>query len=438
LKFLSIGDTTVAIINEGDNSPDIKYSLNGGKKWVRWDYSPINLQDGDSIYFKGDNPSGFSVSSSEYSHFSLSGDGMIAASGDITSLLDDGVCNTLIIPREYYFWGLFAGCSSLTTAPELPATTLTSYCYESMFNGCTSLTTAPELPATTLAQGCYSSMFVGCTSLTTAPELPATTLAQGCYSSMFGGCTSLTTAPELPAATLAIGCYQSMFASCTSLTTAPELSATTLANYCYYSMFQDCSSLTEAPELPATALTTRCYFRMFAECSNLVVAPELPAETLGGACYVMMFINCTKLSYIKCLALNPQGKFMSNWVAGVASSGTFVKNAIATGWTTGNSGIPNGWTVEDDSQPIVVDNCSVFVVSYDTSLKMSFIRTIRAITGLGLKEAKNFVDSIPKTLMDSLSLEEARNIAQQIYDCEAQGSCDIRDSNETIIEKYYH
>jgi len=50
-----------------------------------------------------------------------------------------------------------------------------------MFYGCTGLTTAPELPATTLASNCYSSMFNGCTGLTTAPELPATTLPDSCY-----------------------------------------------------------------------------------------------------------------------------------------------------------------------------------------------------------------------------------------------------------------
>ena len=60
-----------------------------------------------------------------------------------------------------------------------------------MFQGCTSLTTAPELPVTTLAPHCYSSMFMNCTSLTTAPELHATTLANYCYSYMFNGCTSL-------------------------------------------------------------------------------------------------------------------------------------------------------------------------------------------------------------------------------------------------------
>jgi hypothetical protein len=60
-----------------------------------------------------------------------------------------------------------------------------------MFYGCTSLTTIPELPATTLADRCYYSMFQGCTSLTTIPELPATTLADYCYTAMFQGCSNI-------------------------------------------------------------------------------------------------------------------------------------------------------------------------------------------------------------------------------------------------------
>ena len=118
-----------------------------------------------------------------------------------------------------------------------------TYCYGYLFYNCTSLTTAPSLPATTLAQLCYDSMFSGCTSLTTAPALPAITLEDGCYEYMFSGCTSLTTAPALPATTLADGCYSYMFNNCSSLTTAPALPATTLANYCYGSMFNNCSSL---------------------------------------------------------------------------------------------------------------------------------------------------------------------------------------------------
>ena len=34
-------------------------------------------------------------------------------------------------------------------------------------------------------------MFYGCTSLTTAPVLPASTLVEKCYAAMFGGCSNL-------------------------------------------------------------------------------------------------------------------------------------------------------------------------------------------------------------------------------------------------------
>jgi hypothetical protein len=60
-----------------------------------------------------------------------------------------------------------------------------------MFSGCTNLTTAPALPATTLATSCYFGMFSGCTNLTTAPALPAKTLAERCYGNMFYGCLKL-------------------------------------------------------------------------------------------------------------------------------------------------------------------------------------------------------------------------------------------------------
>ena len=38
-------------------------------------------------------------------------------------------------------------------------------CYAYMFQNCTSLTTAPDLPATTLSAYCYDNMFVGCSKL---------------------------------------------------------------------------------------------------------------------------------------------------------------------------------------------------------------------------------------------------------------------------------
>ena len=152
-----------------------------------------------------------------------------------------------------------------------PTSISKNYCYSEMFRGCTNLTSAPELPATTLAEGCYEGMFRGCTRLTATPELPATTLAERCYFNMFLGCTSLTSASELPATTLAEYCYYSMFNGCTSLTAAPKLLATTLATACCYSMFEGCTSLTTAPELLATTLVRSCYAYMFDGCVNLKV-----------------------------------------------------------------------------------------------------------------------------------------------------------------------
>ena len=82
-------------------------------------------------------------------------------------------------------------------------------------------------------------MFNGCTSLTTAPKLPATTLANSCYSNMFNGCTSLTTAPKLKATTLAINCYSKMFASCTNLKSVTMLATNVSANDCLYKWLND-------------------------------------------------------------------------------------------------------------------------------------------------------------------------------------------------------
>ena len=243
---------------------------------------------------------------------------------------------------------MFYGCTNLTQAPSiLPATTLAGNCYDNMFRGCTSLTKAPELPATTLASNCYAYMFQGCTSLITAPELPAIDLVEYCYRGMFQGCTSLITAPELPAIDLVEYCYRGMFQGCTNLTQAPSLPATTLASNCYEYMFEGCKSLTTAPELPATTLASRCYSNMFYGCKSLTTAPELPATTLASNCYAYMFYGCKNLNYIKCLATDISADNCTGyWLFFASTSGTFVKHPNAT-WPSGESGIPNGWTVEN-------------------------------------------------------------------------------------------
>ena len=347
LTFNILSAGTIYWKAQNIDTKEIQYSINDAP-WVSITSTsapgtPIELNTGDVIKFKGDGT--ISTGSSSYNTFSGS-TAKFEVEGNIMSLIDStGFTTATTLASSYTFYRLFYNCTGLTSAENLilPATTLADYCYGYMFYGCTSLTSAPALPATTLATNCYYNMFNGCTSLTSAPVLPATTLASNCYQSMFSGCTSLTTAPELPATTLASYCYQNMFAYCESLTTAPELPATTLADRCYQNMFRYCS-LTTAPELPATTLAERCYQSMFSNCVSLTTAPELPAETLVSYCYYQMFQRCSSLNYIKCLATNiSAGNCTTNWVSNVAIIGTF-ETPSSTNWSTGASGIPNGWT----------------------------------------------------------------------------------------------
>lgn len=220
--------STVGLENINGEKPDIKYSRDG-VNWTQWDYSKITLANaGDKVYMKGNNPNGFSVTERGYNHFYFSGS--VAASGSIMSLIDEkGV--TRVIPNERCFTRLFSSGKYLTTAPELPATTLTTGCYSNMFAYCTGLVSPPKLPATTMAENCYLEMFIGCSSLETAPELHATTLARGCYCLMFKNCKSITRAPELPVSILIRGCYSQMFVGCSSLNYIKCLATDISADY---------------------------------------------------------------------------------------------------------------------------------------------------------------------------------------------------------------
>jgi hypothetical protein len=116
-------------------------------------------------------------------------------------------------------------------------------------------------------------------------------------------------------------------------------------------MFAGCTNLTTAPELPATTLATGCYYSMFNGCSSLTAAPVLPATVLVKECYRNMFYGCANLNYIKAMfTTDPSSSYPNyytyDWVNGVASSGTFVKNSAATWNATGIHGIPSGWTVQ--------------------------------------------------------------------------------------------
>ncbi|MDR1955725.1 MAG: 50S ribosomal protein L7/L12 [Treponema sp.] len=57
---------------------------------------------------------------------------------------------------------------------------------------------------------------------------------------------------------------------------------------------------------------------------------------------------------------------------------------------------------------------NVILKAYEDSKKIAVIKEVRAVTGLGLKEAKDLVEGAPKPLKENISKEEAAKIKDQV------------------------
>ncbi|MFH1073929.1 MAG: 50S ribosomal protein L7/L12 [Candidatus Firestonebacteria bacterium] len=62
---------------------------------------------------------------------------------------------------------------------------------------------------------------------------------------------------------------------------------------------------------------------------------------------------------------------------------------------------------------------SVILMSHGEK-KIQIIKEVRAITSLGLKEAKTLVDEVPKPVKEGISKEEAEKIKKQLEEAGAQ------------------
>ena len=67
---------------------------------------------------------------------------------------------------------------------------------------------------------------------------------------------------------------------------------------------------------------------------------------------------------------------------------------------------------------------TVILTAFNEIRKLAVIREVIAITGLGLKEAKDLVESLPKPIKTNISREEAENIKKAII--EKGGTVEIR------------
>jgi large subunit ribosomal protein L7/L12 len=63
---------------------------------------------------------------------------------------------------------------------------------------------------------------------------------------------------------------------------------------------------------------------------------------------------------------------------------------------------------------------NVILAGYEADKKIQVIKVVRAITSLGLKEAKDLVEGAPKPVKEGVSKEEADNIKKQLEEVSAK------------------
>ena len=153
LEFSSANPFSISAPKKWDGK--LKYT--NGSGWKTWDGSTIasgEIENHHCIYLRGIGNSKITGVNSSNAKWNIIGTN-IACNGDIDLLLD----------------------YSTVKSGNRPA--MASYCYSSMFQGCTSLTAAPSLPATTLKPDCYSYMFFNC------KKIKLSTTASGTYTKSY-------------------------------------------------------------------------------------------------------------------------------------------------------------------------------------------------------------------------------------------------------------
>nr|DAF60906.1 MAG TPA: hypothetical protein [Siphoviridae sp. cteEQ43] len=138
LTFSSPKSFTLAVNNTTKNwDGALEYSTNT-KDWSVWDGITTLSSVNNKLYIRGTGNT--KITDGYNNRWILSGSN-ISCIGNIETLLDHQTVHNGQHPI------------------------MAMNCYAYMFNSCKSLTTAPELPATTLADNCYSSMFSECSKI---------------------------------------------------------------------------------------------------------------------------------------------------------------------------------------------------------------------------------------------------------------------------------
>ncbi len=76
------------------------------------------------------------------------------------------------------------------------------------------------------------------------------------------------------------------------------------------------------------------------------------------------------------------------------------------------------WEKKEEIQPIQTE-FDVVLHSVPPDKKIALLKVVRTLTGLGLKEAKDFVESVPKVVQTGLDKDAAEALKQQLEDAGA-------------------
>lgn len=288
---------------------------------------------------------------------------------------------------------MFRDCSKITASPNLPAATLAQSCYDSMFRGCVNLTSVTCLATDISAEYCAadwlrdvaaSGTFTKAEGMTSWPRnrsgipsgwtynkddpltIPLTIEAEtnGAVVTFDNKATGAVTYKVNggPVQTIASGAPESITLESTGDKVEffgdNQAYATSDSNYSNITCSKDCyvygniMSLVKRSnfESATTLEASYTFVNLFKNNSHIKNKDGanllLPATTLAAYCYYGMFNGCENLSSVTCLATDISAENCTvDWLKGVSSTGTFTKASSMNDWTTGENGIPSGWTV---------------------------------------------------------------------------------------------
>lgn len=82
--------------------------------------------------------------------------------------------------------------------------------------------------------------------------------------------------------------------------------------------------------------------------------------------------------------------------------------------------IPSVGDTNDSNATNEKTEFDVILEEFPAAKKIAILKVVRSITGLGLKEAKDLVESVPKTLKEDASKEEAEEIKSKLEEVGAK------------------